>query len=176
MIDINLLRENPDLFRASQRARRSDVELVDQILEADAHRRQSVSDFESLRAEQKSFGKKVSQAQGEEKQNLLAEVKDLSQRVKAAEAAANEAQATQDDLLSRMENLIIDGVPTGGEDDFVTLKTVGEPRDFSTEGFEPRDHLEIGELVDGIDMARGAKVSGARFYFCLLYTSDAADE
>lgn len=165
MIDINLLRENPDLFRASQRARRSDVELVDQILEADAHRRQSVSDFESLRAEQKSFGKKVSQAQGEEKQNLLAEVKDLSQRVKAAEAAANEAQATQDDLLSRMENLIIDGVPTGGEDDFVTLKTVGEPRDFSAEGFEPRDHLEIGELVDGIDMARGAKVSGARFYF-----------
>ncbi|WP_269928444.1 serine--tRNA ligase [Kocuria massiliensis] len=165
MIDINLLRENPDLFRASQRARRSDVELVDQILEADANRRQSVSDFEALRAEQKAFGKKVSQAKGEEKQALLAEVKELSQRVKAAEAASNEAQAALDELLARMENLIIDGVPTGGEDDYVTIKTVGEPRDFAAEGFEPRDHLEIGELVDGIDMARGAKVSGARFYF-----------
>ncbi|WP_129659862.1 serine--tRNA ligase [Rothia uropygialis] len=165
MIDINLLRENPDLFRASQRARQSDVELVDHILEADANRRQSISDFESLRAEQKSFGKKVSRSTGEEKTALLAEVKELSQKVKAAENALNEAQASQDELLSRMENLIIDGVPTGGEDDFVTLKTVGEPRDFASEGFEPRDHLEIGELLDGIDMARGAKVSGARFYF-----------
>ncbi|MFI8596693.1 serine--tRNA ligase [Rothia koreensis] len=165
MIDINLLRENPDLFRASQRARQSDVGLVDQILEADAQRRQSINEFESLRAEQKSFGKKVSQAQGEEKETLLAEVKTVAQKVKAAENASNEAQATQDELLSRMENLIIDGVPTGGEEDYVTLKTVGEPRDFASEGFEPRDHLEIGELLDGIDMARGAKVSGARFYF-----------
>lgn len=165
MIDINLLRENPDLFRASQRARQSDVDLVDQILEADATRRQSISDFESLRAEQKAFGKKVSKAQGEEKEALLAEVKELAQKVKAAENSSNDAQATQDELLSRMENLIIDGVPTGGEDEFVTLKTVGEPRDFAAEGFEPRDHLEIGELLDGIDMARGAKVSGARFYF-----------
>lgn len=165
MIDINLLRENPDLFRASQRARQSDVDLVDQILEADATRRQSISDFESLRAEQKAFGKKVSKAQGEEKEALLAEVKELAQKVKAAENSSNDAQARQDELLSRMENLIIDGVPTGGEDEFVTLKTVGEPRDFAAEGFEPRDHLEIGELLDGIDMARGAKVSGARFYF-----------
>ena len=120
---------------------------------------------DSLRAEQKSFGKKVSQAQGEEKETLLAEVKTLAQKVKAAENASNEAQATQDELLSRMENLIIDGVPTGGEEDYVTLKTVGEPRDLASEGFEPRDHLEIGELLDGIDMARGATVSGARFYF-----------
>ncbi|MDN5655048.1 MAG: serine--tRNA ligase, partial [Kocuria sp.] len=132
MIDINLLRENPDLFRASQRARQSDVGLVDQILEADAQRRQSINEFESLRAEQKSFGKKVSQAQGEEKETLLAEVKTLAQKVKAAENASNEAQATQDELLSRMENLVIDGVPTGGEEDYVTLKTVGEPRDFAS--------------------------------------------
>ncbi|WP_129656747.1 serine--tRNA ligase [Rothia halotolerans] len=165
MIDINHLRENPDLFRASQRARQSDVGLVDRILDADASRRQSISDFESLRAEQKAFGKKVAQAKGEEKQALLAEVKELSARVKEASEAADAAQAAQDELLSALENLVIDGVPTGGEDDYVVLKTVGEPRDFAAEGFEPRDHLELGELLDGIDMARGAKVSGARFYF-----------
>ncbi|MCP3426733.1 serine--tRNA ligase [Rothia sp. AR01] len=165
MIDINHLRENPDLFRASQRARQSDVGLVDRILDADASRRQSISDFESLRAEQKAFGKRVAQAQGEEKQALLAEVKDLSNRVKAASEASDAAQATQDELLAALENLVIDGVPTGGEEDYVVLKTVGEPRDFAADGFEPRDHLEIGELLDGIDMARGAKVSGARFYF-----------
>ena len=165
MIDINHLRENPDLFRASQRARQSDVGLVDRILDADASRRQSISDFESLRAEQKAFGKRVAQAQGEEKQALLAEVKDLSNRVKAASEASDAAQATQDEQLAALENLVIDGVPTGGEDDYVVLKTVGEPRDFAADGFEPRDHLEIGELLDGIDMARGAKVSGARFYF-----------
>jgi seryl-tRNA synthetase len=165
VIDINHLRENPDLFRASQRARQSDVGLVDRILDADASRRQSISDFESLRAEQKAFGKKVAQAQGEEKQALLAEVKELSARVKEASEAADAAQVAQDELISAMENLVIDGVPTGGEDDYVVLKTVGEPRDFAAEGFEPRDHLELGELLDGIDMARGAKVSGARFYF-----------
>ena len=165
MIDINHLRENPDLFRASQRARQSDVGLVDRILDADASRRQSISDFESLRAEQKAFGKKVAQAEGEEKQALLAEVKELSARVKETSEAADAAQAAQAELLSALENLVIDGVPTGGEDDYVVLKTVGEPRDFAAEGFEPRDHLELGELLDGIDMARGAKVSGARFYF-----------
>lgn len=165
MIDINLLRENPDVFRASQRARGADETLIDQILEADSKRRSSISEFETLRAEQKAFGKKVAQAKGEEKQALLAEVKELANRVSEAKAASDEAQATQDELVLRVENVIIDGVPTGGEDDYVVVKHVGEPRNFEAEGFEPRDHLEIGELVDGIDMQRGAKVSGSRFYF-----------
>ncbi|MFW0108125.1 serine--tRNA ligase [Rothia sp. P7181] len=165
MIDINLLRENPDLFRESQRKRGADESLVDQILEADATRRSSITEFENLRAEQKTFGKKVAQAQGEQKQALLAEVKELSERVAQAKTASEKAQAQQEELLTRMENLVIDGVPVGGEDDYVVLKTVGEPRNFEAEGFSPRDHLEIGELVDGIDMVRGAKVSGSRFYF-----------
>lgn len=171
MIDINLLRENPDLFRESQRARGADVSLVDQILEADSTRRSSISEFENLRSEQKAFGKKVAAAKGEEKQALLAEVKELSQRVSEAKAASDAAQQTQDDLLLRIENLVIDGIPAGGEDDFEVLKTVGEPRNFEAEGFEPRDHLEIGELIDGIDMARGAKVSGSRFYFLKGYVA-----
>ncbi|WP_271404124.1 serine--tRNA ligase [Kocuria palustris] len=165
MIDINMLRENPEKFRASQAARGADESVVDRVLEADSARRSAITEYETLRAEQKSFGKKVAQAQGEQKQQLLAEVKDLSDRVKDADSRADAAQATIDELLKALPNLIIDGIPAGGEDDFAVLKHVGQPRDFAAEGFEPRDHLEIGELVDGLDMARGAKVGGSRFYF-----------
>ena len=165
MIDINTLRENPEKFRASQAARGADESVVDRVLEADSARRSAITEYETLRAEQKSFGKKVAQAQGEQKQQLLAEVKDLSDRVKDADSRADAAQATIDELLKALPNLIIGGIPAGGEDDFAVLKHVGQPRDFAAEGFEPRDHLEIGELVDGLDMARGAKVGGSRFYF-----------
>ncbi|KAA9394115.1 serine--tRNA ligase [Kocuria coralli] len=165
MIDINLLREHPDQFRASQIARGLSPDVVDRVLQADASRRSAITEYENLRAEQKVFGKKVAQAQGEAKQALLAEVKELAGRVKDADTTAAEAQTVIEELLNAMPNLIVDGVPTGGEDDFTVVKHVGTPRDFSAEGFEPRDHLAIGELVDGIDMERGAKVSGSRFYF-----------
>lgn len=160
-----MLRENPEKFRASQAARGADESVVDRVLEADSARRSAITEYETLRAEQKSFGKKVAQAQGEQKQQMLAEVKDLADRVKDADSRADAAQATIDDLLKALPNLIIDGIPAGGEDDFTVLKHVGQPRDFAAEGFEARDHLEIGELVDGLDMARGAKVGGSRFYF-----------
>ncbi|MBN6753704.1 serine--tRNA ligase [Kocuria palustris] len=165
MIDINMLRENPDKFRASQAARGADESVVDRVLEADSARRSAITEYETLRAEQKSFGKQVAQAQGEDKQRLLAEVKELAERVKDADSRADAAQTTIDELLKALPNLIIDGIPAGGEDDFTVLKHVGQPRDFAAEGFEARDHLEIGELVDGLDMARGAKVGGSRFYF-----------
>ncbi|NKX55103.1 serine--tRNA ligase [Arthrobacter mobilis] len=165
MIDVNELRANPEIFRASQRARGADESLVDAVIAADIARREAINHYESLRAEQNAFGKKVAQAKGEEKQKLLAEVKELAAEVKAAQTASEVAQAEQEALLRRIPNLIEDGVPAGGEDDFKVVKTVGEPRDFSKDGFEPRDHLEIGELIGAIDMERGAKVSGARFYF-----------
>ncbi|MDP5226977.1 MULTISPECIES: serine--tRNA ligase [Arthrobacter] len=163
MIDVKELIENPEKFRASQRARGADESLVDKLLESDATRRAALTRFENLRAEQNAFGKRVAQAKGEEKQALLAEVKELAASVKAASAEAEAAQATQDELLRVIPNLVLDGVPEGGEDDFVVVKTVGEPREFPD--FEPRDHLEIGELIGAIDMERGAKVSGSRFYF-----------
>ncbi|GAB3552996.1 serine--tRNA ligase [Arthrobacter tumbae] len=162
MIDVNELRDNPEKFRLSQRSRKADESLVDAIIAADSRRREAVTSAESLRAEQNSFGKRVAKAQGEEKQALLAEVKELASSVKAAAAQAEEAKSEADSLLRRLPNAILDGVPAGGEEDFVVLKTVGEPRQF---GFEPRDHLEIGELIGAIDMERGAKVSGSRFYF-----------
>ncbi|MCC9205633.1 serine--tRNA ligase [Arthrobacter sp. zg-Y769] len=165
MIDVNELRENPEKFRASQRARLADESIVDAIISADAARRDARTRYETLRAEQNAFGKRVAAAKGEEKQALLAEVKELAAAVKAAGAEADAVQAESDALLRRIPNLVSDGVPTGGEDDFEVVKTVGKPRDFEAEGFTPRDHLEIGELLGAIDMERGAKVSGSRFYF-----------
>ncbi|SDR87628.1 serine--tRNA ligase [Microterricola viridarii] len=162
MIDPVLLRENPDLIKASQEARGDSVELVDEALAADSERRAAIALFEQLRSEQNVFSKKVGRAAPEEKKALLAEVQELSARVKAASAAAGEAEARFTTAIRAIGNPIIDGVPAGGEDNFVTLRTHGDTPSFD---FEPRDHLELGELLGAIDMARGAKVSGARFYF-----------
>ena len=160
-----MLTDNPDQYRASQRARGADESLVDALLEADAARRETIAAFESLRSEQNVFSKKVGKAKGEERAALLAEVKELSSRVKEAQATADAAADTCLKLQRSFPNLIIDGIPAGGEDDFSVIKTVGSPRDFAAEGFEPRDHLQIAEKLDAIDMERGAKVSGSRFYF-----------
>ncbi len=166
MIDLKLLRDQPDVVRASQVARGDDPALVDQILDADARRRSALVEFETLRAEQKSHGKKVAQASSpEERTELLAHTKQLAEQVKAYEKDAAEAGETLDALLMKVSNVVADGVPAGGEDDYVVLREVGARRDFAAEGFEPRDHLELGEMLRAIDTERGAKVSGSRFYY-----------
>jgi len=165
VIDLKMLTENPDLYRASQRARGADESLVDQLLAADTARRETIATYERLRAEQNAFSKKVGQAKGEERTALLAEVKELAASVKSAQAASDEASAKCTELQRLIPNLIIDGIPAGGEDDFTVVKHVGTVRDFKAEGFEPLDHLQIAEKLDAIDMERGAKVSGSRFYF-----------
>ncbi|MFU8947716.1 serine--tRNA ligase [Mycetocola zhadangensis] len=162
MIDPVLLRENPDLLRRSQAARRSPVDLVDQALDADRERRTAITTFEELRAEQNAFGKTVAQAPKEEKAALVAQVKGLSERVKTAQQQVTDAEARFNEIAGAIQNPIIEGVPAGGEDDFITLREVGEKPSFD---FEPRDHLELGELLSAIDMQRGTKVSGARFYY-----------
>jgi seryl-tRNA synthetase len=165
VIDLKLLRDQPDTVRASQRARGEDESLVDAVLDADARRRASLLGFEGRRAEQKAFGKQVAAAKGDEKAALVAQAKQLAEQVKGLQAEADAAQAELDALLWRIPNVVVEGVPVGGEDDFVEVKQVGTPRDFAAEGFEPADHLALGEGLDAIDTARGAKVSGARFYF-----------
>lgn len=162
MIDLALLRDHSETVRRSQAARGNDVTTVDEAIEADRSRRAALSAFEDLRAEQNAFGKRVAGAPKEEKAALVAQVKDLAERVKRAQQVANEAADALASALARIENIVIDGVPAGGEADFVELRRVGETPVF---GFEPRDHLEIGERLGAIDMERGAKVSGARFYF-----------
>jgi seryl-tRNA synthetase len=162
VIDPQLLRENPDAVRASQRLRGSSVELVDEALAADLARRTAIAAFEADRAEQNAFGKVVAAAPKEQKAALVAEAQSLAARVKEGQAKVADAEADFARIAGSIQNIVIDGVPAGGEDDFVTLKTVGEKPTFS---FEPLDHLAIGEKLDAIDMARGAKVSGARFTF-----------
>lgn len=164
MIDLQLLRQNPDVVRASQRSRGDDEGLVDQVLDLDTRRRAAQTEFEQLRAEQKLVGKTVASAQGEDKAAALARAKELSAAVKEREVEAAALAEQLDALVMTIGNVVIDGIPSGGENDYVVLKTVGEARD--PEGVERvRDHLEIGEGLRAIDTERGAKVSGARFYY-----------
>ncbi|WUH92293.1 serine--tRNA ligase [Streptomyces sp. NBC_00433] len=165
MIDLRLLREDPDRVRASQRARGEDVALVDSLLSADERRRASGTRFDGLRSEQKQLGKLIPKAQGDEKAELLRRAGELSAAVKAADAEQHEAAEEAQRLLLELGNLVHPDAPIGGEEDFVVLEQHGAPRDFAAEGFTPRDHLELGELLGAIDTERGAKVSGSRFYY-----------
>ncbi len=165
MIDLKLLRDDPETVRSSQRSRGEDEAVVDAVRAADERRRSSLTAFERLRAEQKSMGKEVARAQGEEKQALLVRTKAVAAEVRSLQATADEAQVELERLLRTIGNVVEPGVPSGGEDDYVVVETVGTARDFAAEGFEPCDHLALGEALDAIDMERGAKVSGARFYF-----------
>lgn len=165
MIDPRILREDPDRVRASQAKRGLSTEAVDVALQADEERRRSIAAFEALRSEQKTLGKEVARAQGEEKQALLARTKQLATEVKAAEAAQTEAEAAYKRAVEVIPNITSEESPEGGEDDFVVLEHVGTPRDFAAEGFEPRDHIELGRILGAIDIERGAKVSGSRFYY-----------
>jgi seryl-tRNA synthetase len=162
VIDLRLTRDDPDRVRASQRARGADPAAVDRPLEADAARRAAVSAGDELRAEQKAFGRTVGKASPEERPALLERGKELAAAVKQAEAAEAEANAVMLEAHKAIDNVVSEAAPSGGEQDFVTIKTVGTPREFD---FAVKDHLELGEGLGAIDMERGAKVSGARFYF-----------
>jgi seryl-tRNA synthetase len=162
VIDPQLLRAAPEVVEASQRARGADVGLVAAAVAADAARRDAIAAFEGLRAEQNQFGKRVAAASKEDKPALLAQAKQLAADVKAASERAAEAETAAEAALGAIPNVVLADVPAGGEDDYVVLRQVGPIPSFD---FEPRDHLEIGELLGAIDMARGAKVSGTRFSY-----------
>ncbi|MBB5806949.1 seryl-tRNA synthetase [Saccharothrix ecbatanensis] len=162
MIDLKALRENPEAVRASQRARGEDETVVDALLSADERRRAAIARADTLRGEQKTFGKQVGRAKGEERDALLAKGKELAAEVKAAEAEQSAAEAEMTELHRAVPNVVHSDAPAGGEDDYVVLKHVGEKREFD---FEPVDHLDLGTKLGAIDMERGAKVSGSRFYF-----------
>jgi len=165
MIDIKFLRENPDVVRASQKGRGEDVTIVDQVLKLDEKKRTAITEFETLRAEQNTLSKAVGAAKGDEKAALLANSKSLAEKVKAADAKRAEIEEEANAVVMRLSNLLDPEAPIGGEEDFVTIEHVGTPRDFSKEGFEPKDHVELGKLLGAIDTERGAKVSGSRSYY-----------
>ena len=164
MIDPKLLRTDPDLVRRSQEVRGDSVELVDELVSADEARRSGIATHDRLRAEQKELGRLIPKAQGDEKTELLARTKQLAADVKAAQEQSEAAGERFNELIMQLGNIVIDGVPRGGEDDGLVIETVGVPRDFAAEGFEPKDHLELGEALGAIDMERGTKISGSRFY------------
>ncbi|MBV8786971.1 MAG: serine--tRNA ligase [Mycobacterium sp.] len=161
MIDLKLLREDPDAVRRSQVSRGEDPALVDALLNADSARRAAISSADGLRAEQKAASKRVGAASAEERPALLTRAKELAEEVKAAETAQAEAESAFTAAHMAISNVVIDGVPAGGEDNFEVLDVVGEPPAID----DPQDHLELGESLGLIDMQRGAKVSGSRFYF-----------
>jgi len=165
MIDIKFLRENPDLVRASQKGRGEDVTIVDRVLAADEIRRAALSEFETLRAEQNALSKSVGAAKGDGKAALLENAKSLADKVKAADAKRTEVETEANALVMQLSNLLDPEAPIGGEADFVIIEHVGTPRDFAKDGFEARDHVELGKLLGAIDTERGAKVSGARSYY-----------
>jgi len=179
MIDPVILRTEPDLIRESQRRRGESVELVDELVAADEAKRSAQSAFDELRNQQKTLGKQIGPLQGalkkasdddrarlqDELDGLMATAQQLAEQVKEAERAANAATDVLDELWLQVSNIVNLDSPVGGEEAFRVLDHVGTPRDFAAEGFEPRDHLALGELLGAIDVERGAKVSGSRFYF-----------
>ncbi|WP_280415154.1 serine--tRNA ligase [Nocardia carnea] len=166
MIDLRLLRDDPELVRASQRARGEDPALVDALLTADSARRSAIATADKLRAEHKAMGKQVGKASKEERPALLEQAQQMSAEVKKAETAQHTAEAELQEAHRAISNIVQDGAPAGGEDDFVLLETVGDVPEFD---FTPRDHLDLGEALGVLDMERGAKVSGSRFYFLTGY-------
>ena len=165
MIDLKQLRESPDLFRSSQKVRGEDVGVIDQLLAADEERRNAISEFETLRAKQNTLSKSVGAAKGDEKNSLLESAKQLAAQVKAADSKRAAAEEIANKLALSVANLIDPAAPVGGEADFKVIETIGKVRDFKAEGFEPKDHVELGKILKAIDTERGAKVSGARSYY-----------
>ena len=162
MIDVKLIRENADLVRASQKARGENPALVDEVLAADEVRRNAIVEFEALRAEQNTLSKSVGAAKGDEKNALPERAKALSAQVKEADAKKSTTEAEFKRLALGISNLVDERAPIGGEADFKVIEEVGTPRKFD---FEARDHVELGKILGAIDVERGAKVSGARFYY-----------
>uniref|UniRef100_UPI00404A83DC serine--tRNA ligase n=1 Tax=Candidatus Planktophila sp. TaxID=2175601 RepID=UPI00404A83DC len=162
MIDIKFLRENPDVVRASQKARGEDDSIIEKVLAADEVRKSTLDQFETLRAEQNLLSKSVASAKGEEKTALLESAKSLATKVKEADAKRAQAELEAKTSIMQISNVLDPQAPIGKEEDFVVIETIGKPRDFD---FQPKDHVELGKLLGAIDTERGAKVAGSRSYY-----------
>jgi seryl-tRNA synthetase len=162
VIDLRALRDAPDSFRSSQQARGEDPAAVDRALAADERRRAAVTRADALRAESNTASKAIQSASPDDRPAMIARAKQLKEDVKAAEAEQATADAELHAASYAIGNLVEPEAPIGGEADSVVIETVGE---VPTYDFEVKDHVEIGTTLGAIDLERGAKVSGARFYF-----------
>jgi seryl-tRNA synthetase len=160
VIDLRLVRDDPEQVRESQRARGEDPEAVDRLLAADAARRDAVSQADSLRAESNTASKAIRSASAAERPAMIERAKTLKAQVQEAEAVQSAAEAALLEAHRAVPN-VVGGGPAGGEDDYDVLREVGTKPTLE----HPRDHVELGTLLGAIDVDRGAKVSGSRFYF-----------
>lgn len=175
MLDPKLLRETPEIVLASQRARGADESLVSAWQEADGVWRNLNAKYDALRAEQKNLSKSIGPLQGKAKSGDATVADELAKLMVQATKMAEEltelatkrdaAELSANQIMSGFANIVDAKAPIGGEEDFKVIETIGKPRDFKSEGFSPKDHIEIGEVLGAIDIERGAKVSGSRFYY-----------
>ncbi|MCA9667892.1 MAG: serine--tRNA ligase [Myxococcales bacterium] len=165
MLDIKLIRDSPDLVRTTLQRRNLDPAKagLDELIALDAAWRADQQRVNELRAERNAASSEIKKLSGDDRQAAIARVKALKDELASIEAGLAERSEQRDRLLRAMPNLLADDVPGGHSDeDNAEISRWGEPRQL---GFEPRDHVELGQLTDTIDFERGAKVAGAAFYY-----------
>jgi seryl-tRNA synthetase len=164
VLDIRAIREDPERFRAGL-GRRNMADAVDELLAADERRRSLTVRVEELRAEQNRASKQIGKAQGDEKQNLIAAVAEVSKEIQKLEPQLADAESELNTLLARVPNVPHESAPDGfTEEDAVEVRRHGQPTTFD---FEPKDHAALGELLGVLDTERGARTSGSRFVYLL---------
>jgi len=164
MLDVKMVRANPDEVRKALARRGSATATLDALLAADERRRTLLTEVEGRRAERKRASDEIAAVKraGGDAAEAIAAMRALGETIKGQEAELAGIEQRLDTMLLELPNIPLPGVPEGGEDDSVVLRTVGEPPQFD---FEPRDHLDLGLALDMIDMERAAKASGSRFAF-----------
>jgi seryl-tRNA synthetase len=176
VINPDFVRDNPQIVRDSQIARGENPNLVDEFLKSDQLWRDLTVEVDTLRAEQKTVSKDIGNMKSEEKNSPTAEVKYqletltskgacLSEKISNLSQKLEIAKNETNKIIRQISNIVQIDAPVGGEKDFKVIVTIGKPRDFKAEGIEIKDHVQIGSDLNLMDIERGAKVSGSRFYY-----------
>ena len=161
MLDIRFIRENPDLIKEGARKKRINVD-IDRLIEVDEERRRLLQESENLKAEKNTASQEIAKLQGEEKAAAIVKMKSVAELIKSIDSKLESIINEFNMLMLQVPNPPDDDVPDGeDENDNVEIRRVGELPKFN---FEPRDHVELGELLDIIDIPRGVKLAGARSY------------
>jgi len=163
MLDINLIRENPELVREALKKRQEDPTPVDRVLELDAQRRDLIQDVEALKAERNKVSKEIGKMKdAEERQTKIEAMRAVGDKISDIDEELREVQASLDAVMSILPNIPDERTPLGvDESENVVLKTSGELPEFD---FEPKPHWDLGPELGILDFERGVKITGSRFY------------
>ncbi len=165
MLDPKLIREKPDEVKANLAKRKKPeyIEMVDEFLEVDRIWRETDVIVNELRKQRNIYAKNIAKAKGDEKQKLIADMKDINSKLSDSEKIYNEKQDRRQFLLDRIPNLLHDSVPYGEDDEGnVPIRSWGEKPEFN---FTPLDHHELLDILDIAELERARKTSGSRFYY-----------